>query len=101
MSFLRHGQIYQPMSLPKEWRQSVFGSASTPIGSMSLQLAIPWQVALQHCLPPLHQPAPFSRQPAETVNRSQPEGGGIFVQQNEEFSASIDTFVAASSRKGD
>jgi hypothetical protein len=22
---------------------------------MSFQLAIPWQVALQHCLPPLHQ----------------------------------------------
>jgi hypothetical protein len=43
--------------------------ASTPIGSMSLQLAIPWQVALLQSLPPLHQPASFSRQPAETVNR--------------------------------
>ena len=47
MSFLRHGQIYQPMYLSKrpEAKPSS-GSASTPIGSMSLQLAIPWQVAL-------------------------------------------------------
>ena len=27
------------------------------IETMSLQLAIPWQVALQQGLPPLHQPA--------------------------------------------
>ena len=69
MSFLRHRQIYQPMSLAKAWRRNRPGSVSTPIGSMSLQLAIPWQVALLQSLPPLHQPTSFSRQPAETVNR--------------------------------
>ncbi len=30
--------------------------APQPISSMSLQLAIPWQVALPQSLPPLHQP---------------------------------------------
>ncbi len=69
MSFLRHGQIYQPMSPPKGRRRSRPGSAPTPIGSMSLQLAIPQQVALLQSLPPLHQSASFSRQPAPTVNR--------------------------------
>jgi len=69
VSFLRHRQIYQPMSLAKAWRRNRPGSVSTPIGSMSLQLAIPWQVALLQSLPPLHQPTSFSRQPAETVNR--------------------------------
>ena len=76
MSFLRHGQIYQPMSCAKRMEANPSsGSASTPIGSMSLQLVIPRWVALQQSPPPLHQPASFSRKPAETVNRHQQKVG--------------------------
>jgi len=32
------------------------------------QPVVPWRVALQQSPPPLHQPAPSSRQPAATVN---------------------------------
>jgi hypothetical protein len=44
----------------KHWRRSRFSSAPNAIASMSLQLAIPWRVALQQSPPPLHQPASFS-----------------------------------------
>jgi len=81
VSFLRHRQIYQPMSLAKAWRRNRPGSVSTPIGSMSLQLAIPWQVALLQSLPPLHQPTSFSFSRLETVNRHQLKVG--------DFSSSI------------
>ena len=61
MSFPRHGQIYQPMYCSSQnGGEVIFGSASTAIGSMSLQLAIPWQVGLHQSLPPLHQPDSFS-----------------------------------------
>ena len=54
MSFLRHREIYQVAG-------DCFGGAdatgATParLDSMSLQLAIPWRVALQQSPPPLHQ----------------------------------------------
>jgi hypothetical protein len=35
---------------------------------MSLQPVIPWQVALLHCLPPLHRLVSMFHQPAESVN---------------------------------
>ena len=37
------------------------------IVSMSFQLAIPWRVALQHCPPPLHQPALILQEDAFAV----------------------------------
>jgi hypothetical protein len=91
MSFLRHGQIYQPMSLAKEWRQSIFGSASTPIGSMSLRLAIPRQVALLQSLPPLHQPASFSSSPLEHVNRHHRKVGEFSSSRMRNFQPALTT----------
>ena len=40
--------------------EAVIGSARGLIVWMSLQLAIPWRVALQRSPPPLYQPVPFS-----------------------------------------
>ncbi len=61
MSFLRHGQIYRPMgSYSSPGGGAVSSSAPAPIVAMSLQLAIPWRVALLHSPPPLHQPTSFS-----------------------------------------
>ena len=92
MSFLRHGQIYRPMvSSGSPGNGAVSSSVPAPIVAMSLQLAIPWRVALQQSPPPLHQPTTFLRQPAATVNRNHQVGGGIFNQQNGEFSVGIDT----------
>src|SRR5437763_6899975 len=42
--------------------------APEPIVLMSLQPAIPWQVALLHCLPPLHRLDSVYHPPAGTVN---------------------------------
>jgi len=91
VSFLRHRQIYQPMSLAKAWRRNRPGSVSTPIGSMSLQLAIPWQVALLQSLPPLHQPTSFSRQPAETVNRHHHKVGEFSPSRMRNFQPALTT----------
>lgn len=71
MSFLRHQEIFRPMcsSRIQSWaklpppvgrhRAQPKGrtgrSTPWPIVTMSLQLAIPQQVALQQSLPPLHQ----------------------------------------------
>ena len=53
MSFLRHRKIYR-------FAQRLVGAeltvaTPTPCDSMSLQLVIPWRVALQQSPPPLHQ----------------------------------------------
>ena len=69
-----------------------FGSASTAIGSMSLQLAIPWQVGLHQSLPPLHQPDSFSTSGWKLLPLT-PKGGGIFNRQNTEFSIGIDRSI--------
>ena len=55
MSFLRHEQIYQSdvLFFCQGRRSSRF--APGLIVLMSLPPAIPWRVALQHCLPPLHR----------------------------------------------
>ena len=56
MSFLRYEQIYQS----DVFSLFVPGRSSGPLRPglivwMSLPPAIPWRVALQHCLPPLHR----------------------------------------------
>jgi hypothetical protein len=69
MSFLRHRQIYQSDVLfGKRQDEAVSGFAPNLIVLMSLQPAIPWRVALQHCPPPLHRPESMLYPPAETVN---------------------------------
>ena len=60
LSFLRHGQIYQSDVLMLQDGGEAFWPRPSSIVSMSLQSAIPWGGALQHCPPPLHQPASFS-----------------------------------------
>jgi Integrase core domain len=55
MSFFRHREIYRSDGKRKRVGSRP-ESASRPIVSMSLRLAIPWRVALQQSPPPLHQP---------------------------------------------
>ncbi len=54
MSFLRHREIYQVEDAWVGADETVAPPA--PLDSMSLQLVIPWRVALQQSPPPLHQP---------------------------------------------
>ena len=51
---------------------------------------IPWQVALQQSLPPLHQPVSSSPQSAGNCKPPSHRGGGIFNRHYAEFSAGID-----------
>ena len=85
MRFLRHDGIYRsdvssllinPVQMPPPVgrpRYQAIGRAgrnytSFPSSAMSLGLGIPWQVALQQSLPPLHRPESILHPPAETVN---------------------------------
>jgi len=55
------GKSIDPMSRRLQTGGAVVsGSAAAVIVPMSLQPAIPWQVALQQSLPPLYQPVSFS-----------------------------------------
>src|SRR5579864_6948334 len=63
MSFLRHREIY-----PSDGGLTL--SAKPPlIVWMSFRLAIPRRVALQHCPPPLHQPATFCYDPLRSSTK--------------------------------
>ena len=55
MSFLRHGESFDPMNVLFHWEQA-FGSLPVLFGLDEFQPAIPWQVALQQSLPPLRRP---------------------------------------------
>ena len=46
-----------------------FAGAPWLITPMTLQLVIPWRVALQHCPSPLHQPRPILQQTNATAKR--------------------------------
>ena len=54
MSFLRHGEIYQVAGIALAGAEATVATPA-PFDSMSLQLVIPWRVALQQSPPPLHQ----------------------------------------------
>jgi hypothetical protein len=56
MSFFRHGEIYQS---DEQVETAGSGPRVAPrlIVPMSLELVIPWRVALQQSSPPLHQPS--------------------------------------------
>jgi hypothetical protein len=58
--------------------EALFGSAPSLIVLMSLQPAIPRQVALLQCLPPLHRLDSMFHLPAGTVNHHSPKGVGNF-----------------------
>jgi len=85
MSFLRHHEIYRSdvgiktilglgpctasrWPAPSHEKGRGFNPAPFPSSAMSLGSAIPWQVALQQCPPPLHRPESMLYPPAETVN---------------------------------
>ncbi len=53
---------------PKPQDEALLGFALEPIVLMSLQLAIPWRVALLHCPPPLHRLDTMLHRPADFVN---------------------------------
>jgi hypothetical protein len=53
---------------PKPQDEALLGFALEPIVLMSLQLAIPWRVALLHCPPPLHRLDTILHRPANFVN---------------------------------
>jgi hypothetical protein len=94
MSFLRHAEIYASdgamtsafssgrrgacrRSAPSDDQGRGFNPAPFPSSAMSLGSAIPWQVALQQRLPPLHRPESRLQPPAEIVNHHL-TGGGEF-----------------------
>lgn len=63
------GKSINPMCrLLKTQGEAIFGFAPGLIVLMSLPPAIPWRVALLHCLPPLHRLDSMYHPPAETVN---------------------------------
>ena len=64
MSFLRHQEIYQIEAAGAD--ETVVPPA--PFDSMSLQLVIPWRVALQQSPPSLHQPAALCNNGAALCN---------------------------------
>jgi hypothetical protein len=94
MSFLRHAEIYASDgamttafssgrrgacrgSAPSDDKGRGFNPAPFPSSAMSLGSAIPWQVALQQRLPPLHRPESRLQPPAEIVNHHL-AGAGAF-----------------------
>ena len=100
MSFLRHHEIYRSdvgmktilclgsctasrWSAPSQRKGRGFHPAPFPSSAMSLGSAIPWRVALQQSLPPLHRPESILYPPAETVNHHLMGAG--------EFSTGVDT----------
>jgi hypothetical protein len=64
MSFFSHGETIDPMV---HWQKQSAARRPLPFRlsvSMSLQLGIPWRVALQQSSPPLHQPPEILNQSA-------------------------------------
>ena len=75
MSFQGMGKSINPMFCFTIRGDAVSGSAPSLIVLMSLQPAIPWQVALLQCPPPLHRLDSMFHSPAETVNHHLTSGG--------------------------
>ena len=78
MSFLRHEEIYRPMSSRESVRRNqIRGSpartAPTLIGTMSFQLVIPWRVALPQSPPPLRQLGTIVQQKQRAVQSKSSE----------------------------
>jgi hypothetical protein len=67
MSFLRYWEMYRNDVVGKG---RGFAAAPWLITPMTLQLVIPWRVALQHCPPPLRQLVPILQQTSAAAKRS-------------------------------
>src|SRR5437763_4846384 len=65
--------------------EAPFGSAPSLIVLMSLQPAIPRQVALLQCLPPLHRLDPMFHLPAGTVNHHLTRAGEFSTGRTRNF----------------
>src|SRR3954471_18671066 len=65
--------------------EAPFGSAPNLIVLMSLQPAIPRQVALLQCLPPLHRLDSMFHLPAGTVNHHLPRAGEFSTGRTRNF----------------
>ena len=76
--FWRHGQIFQSDVALKIRSKAFAGFARRFIVLMSLQPAIPWLGALQHCSPPLHRLATIFKPSKLSVNRFLQEAPKIF-----------------------
>jgi hypothetical protein len=59
--------------------EAISGFAQGPIVLMSLRPAIPWRVALLHCLPPLHRLDFVYHPPAESVNHHSQRAGEFSI----------------------
>jgi hypothetical protein len=68
MSFLRHREIYQVAGIALTGADVTMATPA-PLDSMSLQLVIPWRVALQQSPPPLHQPVALCNNGAALCNQ--------------------------------
>ena len=79
MSFPRHREIYR-----SDVRSNTLGATSVisqrSSASMSFQPAIPWQVALQQSLPPLHRPRASVKQPTLPDNAFTANGNNPLIQ---------------------
>src|SRR5437868_2025236 len=73
--------------------EAPFGSAPSLIVLMSLQPAIPRQVALLQCLPPLHRLDPMFHLPAGTVNHHLTRAGEFSTGRTRNFQPEL-TFPA-------
>jgi hypothetical protein len=71
------------------WGRKRPGQRPRLIVWMSLQLAIPWQVALLQSLPPLHQPGPVSCNTVFTDERFILRSTSDFGKKQEKFFGNI------------
>ncbi len=87
-SIIPNVQLYDPGRGPGE---APFGSAPSLIVLMSLQRAIPRQVALLQCRPPLHRLDSMFHLPAGTVNHHLTRAGEFSTRRTRKFSTGVDT----------
>src|SRR5437764_6753664 len=74
--------------------EAPFGSAPSLIVLMSLQPAIPRQVALLQCLPPLHRLDPMFHLPAGTVNHHLTRAGEFSTGRTRNFQPELTQKIA-------
>lgn len=116
MSFLRHHEIYRSdvgiktilglgpctasrWPAPSHEKGRGFNPAPFPSSAMSLGSAIPWQVALQQCPPPLHRPESMLYPPAETVNHHLTGAGEFSTGTLGNFQPVLTLFTRANARR--
>ncbi len=93
------GKSTNPMYSFQGWGEAAPGSAPSLIVLMSLQPAIPWQVALLQCLPPLHRLDPIFHPPAGTVNHHFVRAGEFSTGRTRNFQPEL-TYRPNQNNKG-